>query len=125
MRGVRHSQTEQVNVGRGRKAKSQRKKTERIGKVFESRRLPLLLHSSTACILWEEIGACGESKVRQGLSGTKLQIHMICLAKRVKEKMNQRFGKIRDDGTIKTRHLPWDRQEMNIIYKLFSGWGGG
>lgn len=37
-------------------------------------------------LLWEASGACGESEVRRGLSGTKLQIHMICLAKRVKEK---------------------------------------
>lgn len=83
------------------------------------------LSSSTAYVLWEAIGACGESKLRRGLSGTKLQIHMICLAKRVKDKMNQSFGRISDNGTIKSRHLPWDQQETNIIYKLFSGWGGG
>lgn len=44
------------------------------------------LSSSSARLLGEPSGACGESEVRRGLSGIKLQIHMICLAKRVKEK---------------------------------------
>lgn len=44
------------------------------------------LSSYSARLLGEASGACGESEVRRGLSGTKLQIHMICLAKRVKEK---------------------------------------
>ena len=66
----------------------------------------------------EQSGACGESKVRRGLSGTKLQIHMICLAKRVKEKWIKAWRDQRN-ATIKSRRLPWDQQEMHIIYKLF------
>lgn len=69
-------------------------------------------------LLWEASGACGESEVRRGLSGTKLQIHMICLAKRVKEKWIKAWRDQRN-ATIKSRRLPWDQQEMHIIYKLF------
>lgn len=71
-------------------------------------------------LLWEASGACGESEVRRGLSGTKLQIHMICLAKRVKEKWIKALQDQRN-ATIKSKRLPWDQQEMHIIYKLFSG----
>lgn len=71
-------------------------------------------------LLWEASGACGESEVRRGLSGTKLQIHMICLAKRVKEKWIKAWQDQRS-ATIESRQLPWDQQEMHIIYKLFSG----
>lgn len=71
-------------------------------------------------LLWEASGACGESEVRRGLSGTKLQIHMICLAKRVKEKWIKAWRDQRN-ATIKSRRLPWDQQEMHIIYKLFFG----
>lgn len=71
-------------------------------------------------LLWEASGACRESEVRRGLSGTKLQIHMICLAKRVKEKWIKAWRDQRS-ATIESRRLPWDQQEMHIIYKLFSG----
>lgn len=69
-------------------------------------------------LLWETSGACGESEVRRGLSGTKLQIHMICLAKRAKEKWIKAWRDQRNT-TIKSRRLPWDQQEMHIIYKFF------
>lgn len=71
-------------------------------------------------LLWETSGACGESEIRRGLSGTTLQIHMICLAKRVKEKWIKAWRDQRN-ATIKSRQLPWDQQEMHIIYKLFFG----
>lgn len=43
---------------------------------------------------------------------------MICLAKRVKEKWIKAWRDQRN-ATIKSRQLPWDQQEMHIIYKLF------
>lgn len=76
------------------------------------------LSSSSARLLREASGACGESEVRRGLSGTKLQIHMICLAKRVKEKWIKAWRDQRS-ATMESRRLPWDQQEMHIIYKLF------
>lgn len=74
--------------------------------------------SAPPWLLWETSGACGESEVRRGLSGTKLQIHMICLAKRAKEKWIKAWWDQRNT-TIKSRRLPWDQQEMHIIYKFF------
>lgn len=96
-----------VNVGR---LESRWKSHKKSREAFESSGIPLLL--------WETSGACGESEVRRGLSGTKLQIHMICLAKRAKEKLIKAWWDQRNT-TIKSRRLPWDQQEMHIIYKFF------
>ena len=106
---------EQVNMRSGGRQRSQEesKATRRSLWIQWNSSPPLRL-------LWEASGACGESEVRRGLSGTKLQIHMICLAKRVKEKWIKAWRDQRN-ATIKSRRLPWDQQEMHIIYKLFSG----
>ena len=102
--------------GKARRGEAEESKSK-PREVFESSGIPLLLRR----LLWEASGACGESEVRRGLSGTKLRIHMICLAKRVKEKWIKAWRGSKKNATIKSRRLPWDQQEMHIIYKLFFG----
>lgn len=79
--GQREEPVEGGRQGEARRGEAEESKSK-PREVFESSGIPLLLRR----LLWEASGACGESEVRRGLSGTKLRIHMICLAKRVKEK---------------------------------------
>lgn len=79
--GQREELVEGGRQGEARRGEAEESKSK-PREVFESSGIPLLLRR----LLWEASGACGESEVRRGLSGTKLRIHMICLAKRVKEK---------------------------------------
>lgn len=114
--GLARDHEEQVNM------MSERRQGKADRRVKETRRSLWIQWNSSPPprLLWEASGACGESEVRRGLSGTKLQIHMICLAKRVKEKWIKAWRDQRN-ATIKSRRLPWDQQEMHIIYKLFFG----
>lgn len=114
--GLAGDRQEQVNMG------SRREKSKKTEESKAARRSLWIQWNSSPPprLLWEVSGACGESEVRRGLSGTKLQIHMICLAKRVKEKWIKAWRDQRN-ATIKSRRLPWDQQEMHIIYKLFFG----
>lgn len=120
-RGSRGNGSARGAGGRGKRGEARRGEVEESKSkprdVFESSGIPLLLRR----LLWEASGACGESEVRRGLSGTKLRIHMICLAKRVKEKWIKAWRGSKKNATIKSRRLPWDQQEMHIIYKLFFG----
>lgn len=113
--GLAGDHEEQVNMRSGGKAMQAEESKE------TRRSLWIQWNSSPPPrLLWEASGACGESEVRRGLSGTKLQIHMICLAKRVREKWIKAWRDQRN-ATIKSRRLPWDQQEMHIICKLFFG----
>ncbi len=68
--------------------------------------------------LWEGLRVCRETELRWDLSGTKSEIPMICLAKRVREKWIKAVQDQRN-ASVKSTWPPRDQQGMHMIYKLF------
>lgn len=119
-------QSEPVQRVRGRNAcpvwrgqdREWKGKAESKNQEKSLRKAQFLTGYSVWLLLWEGLHVCGEVEIRQGLSGTKSEIPMICLAKRVREKWIKAQRDQRN-ATVKSTRLPREQQEMHMISKLF------